>query len=405
VEDEIDPRYYIGVVAKYWKWILGLLVVAVALAALVSYLVLPPVYETAATVWVGEGALRPEAQPADSTQGDTDITSEAKNAAVRRQVLGVLGETLPEELRSLEALDQLFSVHPVKGKKTYQLKVRYNDPHVAADLANTWATVLVDKAKARYTALAEALDPLEQLTTAEEDLQAAEQALVEFQQTTSVAALEAVIEAQTEALADYERAETNVQLALQDANSLKRQLEATGSESPPLASALSALLIELSGLGAQSTQGGQIQISLDTLAVSELSVTEQIEHLDNLIVALGAKHQALVTTSEELLQKILKAQGDLQEARVELTRLQQEQDEARGTYESLSKKVEKAAIAGETEREIAQVVSVAETPVKPVSPRKLVNIAIAGILAVITGLFGAFIVEYLRQPSQAASQS
>lgn len=405
MEDEIDPRYYIGVVAKYWKWILGLLVVAVALAALVSYLVLPPVYETAATVWVGEGALRPEAQPGDSTQGDTDITSEVKNAAVRRQILGTLGEALPEELRSLEALDQLFSVLPVKGKKTYQLKVRYNDPHVAADLANAWATVLVDKAKARYAALPDELDPLEQLETAENNLQAAERALVEFQHSTSVAALEVMIEAQTEALADYARAETGVQLALQDAKSLKQQLEAAGSDSPPLASALSALLIELSTLGAQSTQGGQIQISLDTPTVSELSVTEQIEHLGNLIVALRAKHQALTTTSEELLQEVLKTQGDLQEARVELARLQQEQDEAKETYETLSKVVEKAPVASETEREIAQVVSLAEPPLKPVSPRKLVNIAIAGILAVITGLFGAFIVEYLRQPSQAASES
>jgi succinoglycan biosynthesis transport protein ExoP len=403
VEDEIDPRYYIGVVAKYWKWILGLLFVAVALAALVSYLVLPPVYETAATVWVGEGALRAEAQSGDATQDDTDITSEAKNAAVRRQVVGTLGETLPEELRSPEVLDQLFSVQPVSGKKTYQLKVRYNDPNVAADLANTWATVLVDKAQARYAALADELDPFEQLKTAEDDLQAAEQALVAFQETTSVAALEAMLEVQTEALADYEKAKTSVELALQDARHLKRQLETAGSGPPSLASALSALLIELNALGAQSTQGGQIQVSLEATAVSGLSIAEQIEHLGSLMTALRAKRQALTTASEELLQEVLKTQGALQEARVELTRLQQEQDEARRTYETLSKQAENAPAASE-EREIAQVVSLAEPPVRPVSPRKLVNIGIAGMLAVIMGLFGAFTVEYLRQASQAASE-
>jgi capsular polysaccharide biosynthesis protein len=42
-----------------------------------------------------------------------------------------------------------------------------------------------------------------------------------------------------------------------------------------------------------------------------------------------------------------------------------------------------------------QVIDTAQTPVSPVQPRPMMNIAIAGVLAVMLGVFIAFLIEFL----------
>lgn len=61
---------------------------------------------------------------------------------------------------------------------------------------------------------------------------------------------------------------------------------------------------------------------------------------------------------------------------------------------------ETAAVFMETVQEIMkveniQVIDTAQTPVSPVQPRPMMNIAIAGVLAVMLGVFIAFLIEFL----------
>jgi len=400
MEDELDPRYYIGVVAKYWKWLLGLFAVAVLVAGLLSSLVLSPVYETAATVWVDEAVIAGRAGTGD----ESSMLSEAEHVAVLRQIIASLGGVLPEELRSTKALDPLLSASTVDERSVVRLQVRHKAPVLARDIANTWATVVVDMARMRYAALAGDAAALEQLEAAEADMWATEQALVDFKEAKSTEAMAAVIDAQQQALADYERARASVELALHDVSSLKQQLQASDSESPSLASALSILLIQVNTLGASSNLGEQIQIGVEASSLEGVTIPEQIAQLDGLMTALVAKRQALAAASEELLREVLGAQGELQEAKVEWEELRTARDEARQAYQELSNKVARAPDPSKPEQEVAQVASLAELPQRPVVPKTGVNMAIAGVLATITGFFGAFVVEYLRKPSQTTCE-
>ena len=60
------------------------------------------------------------------------------------------------------------------------------------------------------------------------------------------------------------------------------------------------------------------------------------------------------------------------------------------------RKLEEARISSREENGVLQVGSYASIPEKPVSPRKLLNTAVAGMLGLMVGVFGAFAVEWWR---------
>ncbi|HEX7593197.1 MAG TPA: Wzz/FepE/Etk N-terminal domain-containing protein [Anaerolineae bacterium] len=51
MEDEIDLRAYLDVLLRRWKWIVGVTLVAALVAGVVS-LLMPPTYESTASVFV-----------------------------------------------------------------------------------------------------------------------------------------------------------------------------------------------------------------------------------------------------------------------------------------------------------------------------------------------------------------
>jgi len=83
------------------------------------------------------------------------------------------------------------------------------------------------------------------------------------------------------------------------------------------------------------------------------------------------------------------------EKRVELARLLRARDIAEEIYLSLAQEAEMARITGQVER-AAEVISPAVAPSEPVQPKKKLNIAIAGVLGLMVGVFGAFAVEYFE---------
>lgn len=403
MEQEIDLRYYIEVVVRYRKWILGFTAAAMVVATLVSLFVLPPTYEVVATVVATAPRYRITLVPQIEAPQDSQVPTKAyialaKNAQLERQIITALGDTLPGELRSVQALDAVCSVSSADDPSIIQLKVRYSDPQVAADVANTWAVLYVRQISTLYGQSDDVRQLEEHIDIVGEKLQAAEQAIIEFQKTNPMTVLCETIKAYSEGLTDYIRAETDIQLALQDVESLKRQLQTAATTSPGLVSDLSALLIELNTLSVRRDLGAPIQISLAASAVGEASISQRIQRLDSLIATLKAKEQARAVAREEIPPKILEAQGELQQAEAELDRLQRTRDVARDAYLALSRKAEELRIAIQMEACEVHIVSEATAPAKPVSPRKALNAALAGVVGLMAGIMGAFVAEYFKQP-------
>jgi len=328
----------------------------------------------------------------------------AKNAELQEQTIAALGDTLPTELRSVEGLDKLCSVSSAGDPSVIQLKVRHTDPQVAADVANTWATLYVRQTN-RFSCQSE--DDVEQLDQqveiAARSLHDAEQALIEFQETNPMTVLSATIKAQSGALADYMAATTSIQLAVQDAENLKQQLQATGTASPSLASNLSALLIELNALGVQRGQAPLIQVSVQGSG-GGASVSEQLQHLDNLVSALEAKEQAFAVAMQDIPAKILEAQGELQRAQTEMDRLGRTRTLAEEAYLVLSRKADELRIAAQLELGSARIASRAVVPVRPRSRGTMRNTAMAGVLGLMIAVFVAFAADYFKEPLQVPGE-
>lgn len=81
------------------------------------------------------------------------------------------------------------------------------------------------------------------------------------------------------------------------------------------------------------------------------------------------------------------------EKRVELARLLRRRDIAEEIYLSLAREAERARITTQAGRGV-EIIGPAVAPSEPVQPRTKLNIAIAGVLGLMVGVFGAFVVEY-----------
>ena len=139
----------------------------------------------------------------------------------------------------------------------------------------------------------------------------------------------------------------------------------------------------------------QIQITGQE-GLSDKTVGEQIALLDSLIATLESKLTALEAEAESLEPDILSLQERLQQVRTEGDRLDLAKSVAEETVMTLSRKVAETRIAAQDETGDVRLASRAAVPDEPVSPRKLLNTAVAGALGLFVGVFGAFAIEYWR---------
>lgn len=103
----------------------------------------------------------------------------------------------------------------------------------------------------------------------------------------------------------------------------------------------------------------------------------------------SAIDKILAQGEQELFKLPSKEQG--------LARVMRDTLTAQDIYSMLSKRYEEARISEVMQPTDVQVIDVAVTPEKPVSPRKLLNVVIAAILGLFAGTSLAFIQEYLNR--------
>ena len=127
------------------------------------------------------------------------------------------------------------------------------------------------------------------------------------------------------------------------------------------------------------------------------TVGDQVAFLDSLIRVLGGKLSILEREAQALEPDILGLQERLQEVETEEERLVTVKELARDTFVSLSRKVTEASIAAQQTVGDVRLASRATPPIDPASPRKLLNVAVAGALGLIIGVVSAFAIEYWQR--------
>lgn len=414
VEDEIDVREYLRLLAAHWKLILGLGVLTAAVV-LVIKLALPAHYEAEALVSVApaqyslqlEGVAVGQPIPV-RTYPDLALSSE-----ILQEVFTDVRDRLPPEVVTLSQFRRLVSARPASDPSLLRLTVRSTDPVLAADIANAWASLFTVRA-AQLVAHDETnlATYQQQLTQAKVAMDAADAALAAFQSRNQANFLSAQLASQQAVLTDSLTRDYRISLLVDDAEELLGRLEALSASAPANLAEDVALLEIMTGVyGSQALQSAEgsapaiipaWQIQLGTgQPLAGPRVADQRALAEDLLATLNARREQMAADLEQLEPTILALQGALAEARVTETDLHRARDLAEGHYRTLSAKIEEAKIAVSESSNSIQVASRAVVPTERLGTRTLLSSAVAGLLGLLVGMVLVLFADYWRKGAPA----
>lgn len=406
MEEEIDLRVYVEVLIRYWKWIAGLALAAAVVAFAVSSFI-SPTYEATALAAITKPRyvmqFDPRFQTEDVTQPYKAYPELATSDDLLRDLMTKV-DSLPKGVESLQDVRGMLEAKLGADPSLVQLVVSSHDPETAAYVANGWAELFVTQANEIYGAHGEGNVSFfeEQLTQAQAELDTANQALTEFQSRNQKAVLQAQLSSAQQDLGDYLVELRGIKRIVRNAQALRTSVAAQpGDALASAADGLTALQLQMQAFSVRAYSNDlppiQLQVSDTALLSPELTVDELTASLDNLAATLKTWKEEAETQTAALEPQILALQQQIEETQAEENRLTRARDVARETQVTLAHKVEEAHIAAENTTGDVQLVSRAAAPEKPVSPRKLINTAVAGALGLMVGVFGAFAVEWWHE--------
>lgn len=413
--EEINLRDYIEVLLK-GKWIVAIItLIAVLTSAFVSFFVLEPVYEARAAIMVKQ----PDIGAAGQEQKDL-VRLVSEMGIYPRMGL----ETYRSQVRNSEVLSNVkyrlnlgMSIHDlresidtevIKDSNLIRITVRSSDPDRAATIAN----VLVEE----YMKFIDKLN-VEQISRARAVL--SEQAAVEKKN------LE-------QALSDLK----SLAMTARSADEIRREIEALTALLTTYKSRMKEAEVEMAAISARIAEAKEQLASTPDVIATEKSLLEDPYLQEIVSESTGERATRLAGlkfTSEELNPVASTLKERLAENEIELSGLKGTVGKLKQAVSSLEKELEglrKDLIDAETrERELTEKVKIYEgaylsfssqeeqariaeaarigektltlieeaiPPVQPVKPRKMLNIAVAGVLGVMVGAFTAFFMEFWR---------
>ena len=409
MEDEIDLREYINVIRRRWKLIVGVTAVAVIAAAVVSFL-LPPTYEASAVVLITEPRYQMQFEPRFETTDQWQPAYEAfpELAASDGVLQSVVGAYEPSPAAGIETwklgeLKDMTEATSQGDPSLVKLTVSCRSPGDAAGLANVWADELTERGNEIYSETEDDVAFFEHQTNqAEEALEEAEQALIAFQSRDRASIVGTQLSSLRQTQSDYLEDQRAITYLIQDIQGLRDQLAQQPNDEPAsLGDELTSLFLQVKAFNAESSAPIELQVS-SAESLSEQSRGQQIGFLEDLVGTLQAKSSAIEDRLAELEPEILARQEELQQIQTEEQRLRRAQNVSEETYMSLSRKLQEARIASQEHNGVLQVGSYASVPEEPASPNKKLNVAVAGALGLMVGVFGVFFIEFMEGEDEAA---
>jgi uncharacterized protein involved in exopolysaccharide biosynthesis len=410
MEDEIDLSKYLNVLLRHWKLIAGMALIS-ALAALAVSFLMTPTYEATALIAV----TRPQFQlqfdsriPTlpEQQQPYKAFPELAVSDGLLTQVMTTLGDRLEPEDRDLATFRERFNAQAGADPSLVRLSVTDTDPQRVQTIANTWAELYVPYINELYRQQSSNAAFFEtQAAEARNILETAEQALIDYQARNPINIVGAQLAAKQATLSSYYNALQTIPLIVQDANSLKQQLQQQNGDAPAtLADELSALYLQVDALNAQTAVPIQLQVG-SSGSLASRTADEQVALLDALTRTLQDKLVEIRQQAAALQPDILALQKEQQAAQTDLDRLTRDRDVARDTYLALTRKLDEASVAAQDTDSGVLLASLAVVPTEPVAPRKGLNAILGGMLGLIIGVVAAFVVDRRQTNAVRAAAS
>ncbi len=393
MEEEIDLKPYIEALITKWYWIMGAAILAGVVAFIVSS-ALPPKYQATALVAV--------TQPTEIVEFDSRIRSLADNQPLKAYpeialsdavLLALLPEVtaLDAQIQSVEGVRRMLEARAGADPSLLRLTVTYGDAEETAVIANRWAELFVERANQVYgNRDGEQLRFYErQAETAVAELEATEQALLDFQARNRTAILENQLLALAQTQLDHLDNQRHITLLIQDIKALREQL-AQQSNSVPItfADQLISLGLQAEAFGAQEAIPVQIQLgSSEALVNSDRAA--QLAFLDALGETLAVRLEQIEAALAGLEPQILALQAEKQAHDNEGSQLNRAFILAEETYTALTRKVEEERITSQDMNKGVRLVSQAGKPTSATNRSQvlisiLIMVFVAGVMIVVT---------------------
>jgi len=381
---EIDLRRYIEIIWK-WKLVIGLLTAAaVAASGIISFFVLSPVYETKVTLFVTDAAASQQSirQSGDSSVAETVSRIPAMtlntymNQVTSQYLLDRVVQTVGVPGLTATSLGGMVSAQVLKDTSLIEVRVQNTDRVLAVSIANTIASEFVQSvSEMNQERMAKSLTFLaEQEAVLKADLETAYAALQVAQaKPENAASLTRDIATKNQVIvnlrAELASLQADVTLVTSSLRQIEKQIAATPTSDP----------------------------SYQTLVESRVQTTNELAVASTRASAASQEISSLERAVAGLEGKLVAAQNEEAVAKAGVDRLE-------STLNLLSAKIVEAQMAhslnlGET---TISVVSPAMEPKNPVKPRKIVNMAVAGVLGGFVSLLLVFVLEYMDNTIKTA---
>ncbi|MDD3032018.1 MAG: Wzz/FepE/Etk N-terminal domain-containing protein [Atribacterota bacterium] len=403
-EEEIDLRELINVLIKR-KWlIIGIFIIAVLVAGIVSYFMLEPVYKTASTITVN--------QPENKSSLITYYSAEQyRDLIFDQEIEGLVIKSLQLDKSpyNLDIFDLEKNISAKVADNNIEVSYSFREPSTAQNILNQWIELFVKKQNTQYL---EELEntynfTAEQFNQSEKEFLLIEKDKIESDIANNMTVLtdklkknRTVTESQNARLAEIELLLKKYQADLE----LKEKSMQEQEKIIKLKRLLNGeqyfqeLLSQLS----DSEKNGNIQMWYEIEERNPLyyDLYKEILNLSSDIKKLEIEKEQIVldlnaiNINEETLNK------ELVEATLKETYLSREYNEALEEYNDLSKKYQEIELAYQSKADMLEIKKPAYKPNAPIKPNKKLNIAIGGVLGLFMGIFIAFFIEFWQNSSK-----
>lgn len=371
--ETIDLREYLSILKKRRLLIAVVTIVAVLTSAVLSFFVLPPVYETKTMLMATQPAdekvvyrssddLRSVVDTVSRLPGMTVKTyvGQVKNPVLLQRVIDKL--RLNPQLYNVRTLDGMITVTDIKNTDLIEIKVESSDPQLAADIANTlrqeFLNFLSESNQEQMNKSVEFLK--EQIAIEQQNLVKATEALKKFQaEPRSVTYLSKDLDSKLASLNQYNTALNQARIDLEQALAAKSRIEEKLAQTP--------MTIRVKKAPVDNPTAVTETEEMNPVYITQSQLLEQKEVT---IAEKRAQIQMIEQVIASLEGEINSVQAELAAKRTEEDRLQREVDRLKTVNATLADKSTQTQIAksiklGETSLITVSAALVPTTPVKP----------------------------------------
>lgn len=419
--DEISLRELIETLINEWKLIAVITAISLLVSGVFSFFIMDPTYEAKSILMASFATdkLTAMQQNGESIEGMLDSISaypimtiqtykeQIKNPKILQQVIDEL--KLGEKGITRNGLRNMIQLETIKDTNLIEVKVTHSNPKLASDIANTVAkkftAFITELSRQQASKSSQFLKG--QLEVEKKKLDDASLELKkQLEQPRGANELREEFNSKLQLLTGYKTQLVEKEVEL---NKLKAGLEAAEAELKNTPQ----ILVTYKSVAEDPLLGQIVSEENDSSATETAKLTMKNEEVNETYLALtskvseykigvseASKELEMIRSKIDLTQKELETiQSDLAEKEYQLDLVQRKVDLSRDTYDAFLKKYEETTVAESTEvgDSTINLVSQAPIPEVPVGPRKMLNLAIAGVLGVMVGVFIAFFRAYWQK--------